>query len=294
MTLPADLAKLLTPLLAADHPPRAWQGAAQLPWGDPAFSDRMLTVHLDPTTHMASRSPQVIRRHCDWLEARLGGEGRRILDVTCGPGLYCHELARRGHQTVGLDFAPASLAWAREHARSANLACEFLAVDLRSLPSDLAARTGVCDAVTFWFGEFHSFPPTEAETILRQLTACLADGGLFVLEYQPWDIFVREDDTRWSVRGHGPFHDGAHLWLEEFAWDEDAATEVHVHWIIAPGSGTLDRYVQCHQAWRDDELVALLERCNYAAPEFYEPITGVAEEFEFPVIVARRRARGRT
>jgi SAM-dependent methyltransferase len=294
MTLPPDLAALFAPLLAADHPPRAWQGACQLPWDDPDFSERMLAVHLDPSTHMASRSPDVIRRHCDWLEARLGPGRHRILDVGCGPGLYCHELARRGHATLGFDFAPASLAWAGERAREEGLDCVFFPADLRALPADLAERTGPVDAVTFWFGEFHSFPPPVAEAFLRRLVACLRIGGALVLEYQPWEIFVREDAASWSVAAHSPFRDGDHLWLQEFAWDEEAATEVHVHWIIDPGSATLARYVQCHQAWSDDDLVALLARCGLGKPEFHEPVTGVSAEFEFPLLVAAREARGRT
>ena len=72
----------------------------------------------------------------------------------------------------------------------------------------------------------------------------------------------------------GPFADGPHLWLQQFTWDEDARTEIHVHWILVPGSATLRRYVQCHQAWRTADLVDLLARCGLESPEFHEPITG--------------------
>lgn len=282
----------LRDLLAADHPPRPGQGPGQLPWHEPEFSERMLSVHLDPATQMASRAPAVIGRHLDWLEAQLRQydlpDRCRILDVGCGPGLYCHELARRGHQTVGFDFAPAALAWAKQQAGVENLASVFFTADLRDLPPDLAQRTGPVDAVTFWYGEFHSFAPGVAKAFIEQLAACLKPGGLFVLEYQPWDLFVRRDSNEWSMCERSVFCDEPHLWLQEFAWDEASRTEVHVHWIITQESGTLQRYEQCHLAWPEAELVELLAGARLGDPTFHPPITGVAEEFEFPLLVTRR------
>ena len=278
-------------IMAAERPARAWATGSQLPWHEPDFSRRMLDIHLDPSTQMASRSPDVIARHLDWLTAQLGSpgaDGGRILDVGCGPGLYCHGLARRGWAAAGFDFAPAPVAWARTVAEDENLDCLFLEADLTALPADFAARVGPCDAVTFWFGEFHSFPPEVAARFLRRLAACLKPGGLFVLEYQPWDIFVQEDSTEWSAHGKSVFCDQPHLWLQEFFWDEEARAEVHVHWIIEQESGNLTRYVQCHQAWPDGELLALLAEAGLGDPVFHPPVTGVDERFEFPLIVTRK------
>ncbi|MBK7701400.1 MAG: hypothetical protein IPI34_00200 [bacterium] len=109
--------------IAADpRPARPWRDGAAFPWADPVFSERMLRLHLDQSTHMASRSLPVIRAHVGWLEDRLAeafGDAapRRVLDVACGPGLYCHELARRGHRAWGGDVAPAALRHARAPPR---------------------------------------------------------------------------------------------------------------------------------------------------------------------------------
>ena len=287
--------KAIARILAAERPPRPWVADSQLPWHESAFSRRMLDVHLDPSTHMASRSGDVIARHLDWLTAQLAplaGPESHVLDVGCGPGLYCHELARRGYRTTGFDFAPAPLAWARTTAEAENLDCLFLDNDLTRLPDDFAAQVGPVDAVTFWFGEFHSFPPEVAAKFLSQLADCLKPGGLFVLEYQPWDIFVTEDSSEWSTREKSVFCDEPHLWLQEFHWDEAARTEVHVHWIIESESGNLTRYIQCHQGWPDDELVELLADVHLVDPVFHPPVTGIDERFEFPLLVTRKAAAG--
>jgi SAM-dependent methyltransferase len=283
--------RAISRIQAADRPVRAWAHGSQLPWNDPEFSRRMLDVHLDPSTHMASRSTDVIARHLDWLAAQLPPEvleDGHILDVGCGPGLYCHELARRGLRTTGFDFAPAALNWARSVAQAEKLACRFLDADLTRLPHDIAQQAEPADAITFWFGEFHSFPPQIAGEFLPLLADCLKPGGLFVLEYQPWEIFVKEDSSEWSAVEKSVFCDQPHLWLQEFYWDQSARAEVHVHWILESASGNLERYIQCHQAWPEDELVALLASVGLEDPLFHPPITGIDERFEFPLLVTRK------
>ena len=42
--------------------------------------------------------------------------GDRVLDVGCGPGRHSHELARRGHEVVGLDVSETFIAFARRDA----------------------------------------------------------------------------------------------------------------------------------------------------------------------------------
>jgi len=290
MTREQDFSAALQHLLDAAHPPSPDAGPGQIPWHDPDFSRRMLKVHLDPETDMASRRPDLIQHHLDWLTSQPGLDqpGARILDVGCGPGLYNHELARRGYRSVGFDFAPAPLAWARDTAAAEGLDCTFLDADLTDLPPDFPAQVGPLDAITFWFGEFNTFDRDQAAAFLPRLAACLKPGGLFVLEYQPWDIFVQEASTQWKMVPASVFADTPHLWLQEYGWDEALAVETHVHWILDQKSGTLQRYVQRHHAFTDEELVSLLSAAGLVEPMIFPPITGQTDEFEFPVVVTRR------
>ena len=281
----------LRPLLDRPRAPRPWRDGHKIPWHEPEFSRRVLDVHLDPDTHMASRGPAVIAEHVAWLLELLSAEPepadrpRHLLDLGCGPGLYAVPLARAGLRVTGVDFSPAAVAHARGLVREAGLsAVDIIEADLADLPP-LAS----VDVATFWFGEFNSFPPEQARTLLSDLAARIEPNGLLVLEYQPWDLFARDHSTDWDVHERSVFADRPHLWLQEHIWDEAAQAEIIVFWILETGSTAPRRYTQCHQAYTDEDLVAMLATAGFVDPQFHPPITGADERFEFPVVVARRR-----
>ena len=280
-------------IASTPRPMPPWPAGQGIPWGDREFSRRALDLHLDPSTHMASRAPDVIARHTEWLVEQLDllpavDRPRRVLEVGCGPGLYCHELAKRGVQSVGFDIAPAPLAWARANSEAQGLDCRFLDADLTALPSDFLEQVGPVDAVTFWFGDFHGFQPAVARAFIPQLAACLGPHGIFALEFQPLDDFEPTDASAWHAVDGTVFCPEPHLWLEEWFWHEDEQVEIHVHWIIERDSGKLSRFVQCHQGWTEEDLVGLFADAGLTGAVLHPPITGIDEQFEFPVLVTRK------
>jgi cyclopropane fatty-acyl-phospholipid synthase-like methyltransferase len=62
------------------------------------------------------------------LELLAPIEGKRVLDVGCGSGRYCIAFAQRGAvRVVGVDYAPAMLELAEQHAAAAGVSaiCDF-------------------------------------------------------------------------------------------------------------------------------------------------------------------------
>ncbi|MEZ4388007.1 MAG: class I SAM-dependent methyltransferase [Candidatus Krumholzibacteriia bacterium] len=289
----------LRQLLTRAQPPRPWVDGTKIPWHDPEFSRRVLAVHLDPDTHMASRSPEVIDAHVEWLRELLsaedppaGGRPVHVLDLGCGPGGYGLRLAAAGLRATGIDFGPAAVAHAREEAAAAGLdhLVEVIEADLAELPADLPDRLGEVDVATFWFAEFHSFAPAQARRLLADVAHVVRPGGLLVLEHMPWHLFVQDTETSWETCERSVFSDRPHLWLQEHHWDADARAEITVHWIVDLARGTVDRHAQCHQAYGDHEWPAMLADAGWIMQDMFPPITGVDEQLEFPVLVARRRA----
>ena len=108
------------------------------------------------------------------LVANLAPSGR-VLDAGCGTGRVAIELARRGHDVVGLDLDPAMLAAARRKAP-----------DLPWIEGDLAtARLGERFDVVALAGNVLIFvaPGTEGEVVAR-CAEHLVDGGLLIAGFQ--------------------------------------------------------------------------------------------------------------
>ena len=65
-------------------------------------------------------------------------EGRYILDVGCGSGIYAVELAERGARVVGVDFSEEMISLAKKRAQAADVAdrCEFLCNDFSLFPAE--------------------------------------------------------------------------------------------------------------------------------------------------------------
>ena len=69
----------------------------------------------------------------DYIEARVGLTGRRVLDVGCGGGLLAEGMARRGARVTGIDLAPESLKVARLHALEAGIDVEYREIAAETL-----------------------------------------------------------------------------------------------------------------------------------------------------------------
>ena len=81
----------------------------------------------------------------DYIEARAGLSGRRVLDIGCGGGLLAEGMARRGARVTGIDLSPGALQVAKLHALEAGMA-----VDYRQLAAEEIAESdpGAFDLVT--------------------------------------------------------------------------------------------------------------------------------------------------
>ena len=167
--------------------PRPWAEGEKIPWNDPDFSRRMLGEHLSQEHDAASRRFEIIDTHVEWIHNQvLKGTPTQILDLGCGPGLYTNRLARHGHRCVGIDFSPASIAFAREQAEAADLECTYIQQDIRKV--DFGGEYGL---VMLIFGEFNVFRPGEAKGILGKACRALVPNGFLLLEPHTFEAVVK-------------------------------------------------------------------------------------------------------
>ena len=76
----------------------------------------------------------------DYIEARAGLAGSRVIDVGCGGGLLAEGMARRGARVLGIDLAPEALAVARLHALESGVAVEYREAAVETLADSAAGQ----------------------------------------------------------------------------------------------------------------------------------------------------------
>lgn len=272
--------------------PAPWAEGEKIPWNEPAFSARMLAEHLSQAHDAASRRAFLIDAQVDWIhQALLGGRVGRILDLGCGPGLYLERLARLGHACVGIDFSPASIAFARARAVELGLDIRYEEADVRS-----AAFGGGQDLVILIHGEFNVFRPNEARGIVGGARAALAPGGRLLIEYSRPEAVRRmgEGDPDWVSSGGGLMSPDPHLWLSDHIWHVTERIATNRHYVIDAATGAVTRHAESIKAWTQDELRALLEDGGFASVAFHPGLSGARDpDGLYDVVIATAPAAAR-
>lgn len=242
--------------------------AKNLPWDDPYFSERMLREHLDESHGAATRIAAERAAQLDWLWTKLDlSAGMRVLDVTCGPGLYAIELARRGCTITGVDFSPAAVAYAQDLARSEGLAarCAFVEQDVRQM--DLAGVE--FDAALFLYGQLAVFTKAEAQALLDHLAQTLRPGGKLCLELLNQD---RVDKTRsewWFTDDAGLWGDRPFLHLGERVWYDEEEVSLERFYIVHLETGQLTEISLSDQTYSVETMTRMLHQAGFAAVDIY-------------------------
>lgn len=111
--------------------------------------------------------------------------GSRVLDLACGTGDFCRELARRGHQPMGIDLSFGMLAAARTDA-------PLVQGDLLDLP----VRSGSADGAVCGFALRNL---VDLQPFLAELGRVVRPGGRIAL------LEVSAPDNRLLRFGHGVY-----------------------------------------------------------------------------------------
>ena len=263
--------------------PEPWAEGEKIPWNDPDFSRRMLAEHLSQAHDMASRRFAVVDRHVAWIHSELlRARPARILDLGCGPGLYTSRLARLGHKCTGIDFSPASIAYAREEAQTEGLSCAYVQHDIRT--ADYG--TGY-DLVMFLFGELNVFRPAEAQAIVRQACQALGEGGLLLLEVHTFAAVcsIGQQPRSWYSAMSGLFSEQPHLVLTENFWDAQQSVATERYYVVDAATGGVTRHASSMQAYTDEQYRSLLLDSGLAGVSFCPSLVGSPDEAQAQLMV---------
>jgi len=202
-----------------------------------------------------------------------------ILDLCCGIGRHSLELARRGHQVVGVDRTKRYLERARTSADEENLPIEFVLDDMRTF-----YRKKSFDVVLSMFTSFSYFEDHEEQMlVLRNIYSSLRAGGRFLYEAMGKEIlariFLRQS---WSEWPHG-------FMLEERE-PIDNWSRMHNIWTFIERDGSVNRWDVTHWIYSANEIKKMLEQVGFSDVKIFGALDGRAydNEAERQVVVATK------
>ena len=276
----------LSDIINRTSPPVPWEEGENIPWNEPGFSERMLKEHLSQDHNAASRRFEIIDKHIDWIHREVLSEKQsKILDLGCGPGLYLLRLARLGHHCVGIDYSPASIAYAKEQAKNEHVAFTCSCEDIRQAEFG----TGY-DLVMLIFGELNVFPPVDAKAMLDKAHGALKQGGTLLLEPHTYDAveWIGTQPRSWHSVEQGLFSNAPYLCLQENFWESSSRRAITRYYVIDAGTDDVIRHSASYQAYTDDEYALVLSGCGFSNIRRYDSLAGNVEghQGELMAIVA--------
>lgn len=273
-TIPKQLTNALWRIYHRPLRPEPWSWGGNLPWDDPVFSERMLREHLDQAHGAASRVTEERQLQLDWMWSTLGlAEGREICDLTCGPGLYAVELARRGCNVVGVDFGPAAVAYARELATAEGVAqrCEIVQEDIRAVTLPEEAY----DVMLLIYGQLAVFTKAEATALLAKAAAALKPGGHLVVELLNQDRVDKTTNNWWFTDNSGLWGEGPFLHLGERFWDDEEELSYERFHILHLEDGQYTEVHLCDQTYSIATMQQQMREAGFRHVDVYPRWAGL-------------------
>ena len=120
----------------------------------------------------------VAQRKFDSVARCVRSGNPRVLDVGCGIGEFLSIAKAHGWQTIGIEFSPRAVAFARRN----------FGLDVLTQPvKECGFAAGEFDLATMWGVLEHLTNPLEVMSDVRQ---CLADDGLLAVEVPSYDCLL--------------------------------------------------------------------------------------------------------
>lgn len=247
--------------------PPLFEGATVDFWRDPHIAQQMLTFHLNPDVEAASRRPADIARIVHWLYDRLSlAPGSALLDLGCGPGLYCWRLAEKGLRVTGVDFSENSIRYAREHdPHTTYIYQDYLTLD----------AANQFDAVTLIYGDYCVLNDSQRARLLGIVRRALKPGGWFAFDVSTEVHHAAQgEQATWEAAPAGGFwRPGPHLVLTQTFLYSDADTALDQYAVIEP-SGLCTVYRNWFRYFSPATITAELEAGGFTVDGLYSDLTG--------------------
>lgn len=238
-------------------------------WDDEHISKGMLQAHIDTNMDAASRPMDFIVQSVDWItQIAGGGQGKRLLDLGCGPGLYADLLTDRGFQVTGLDFSKRSIAYAQAQAAAKGKQIDYFYQNYLTMDYENAF-----DLAILIYCDFGVLSPNDRELLLNRIYAALKPGGMLILDAwnKPYlDSYQEKENISYSESGF--WSPKPHVLMERAYKFIDTGNTLEQYLVIT-NDDVKDYYIW-NQCFSVTELTGVMRAAGFRDFECFDDVTG--------------------
>jgi SAM-dependent methyltransferase len=242
-------------------------------WSNSHVREQLLKAHLDQHSDAASRKPRTIKATVDWILHNHSAPGS-LIDLGCGPGLYCREFAARGWKVLGVDINESAIDYATRTSESSGLPARYLKQSYLE-----KMDVGSFDLATCIYCDFGALTKKQQEVFLQHARELLNPDGVLVFDvFGPGISRTKTEGRTWTRESAKGFWSESPCYVlsecQHFP-DEQIWGQKH---IVIPDTGNPLTYVLWDHYFNTEQLTSLLLSAGFSV---IETRTDIVQESNF-------------
>lgn len=159
-------------------PPKIYEEGSSEYWTNPLLMERILKGHLNENIPGGSKSNSFMEDSISFITNIVPKtKYPEVIDLGCGPGLYCQKLARIGYKVTGIDISSNSIRYAKGVANNENLSINYRVQNILDLK-----ETNKYDIALLIYHIYGSFSPNNRKRLVHNVYKSLKKGGIFIID----------------------------------------------------------------------------------------------------------------
>jgi SAM-dependent methyltransferase len=239
-------------------------------WTDDHTSKQMLSYHLNKEVDLSSRNAAFIGRSVEWITSCFNiGQGMKIVDFGCGPGLYTTKLAKKGANVTGIDFSKRSIEYARQVAAAEGLLVQYINQNYLEFESDDHFQL-----ILMIMCDFCALSPDQRSDLLKKFHSILAPGGSVLLDVYSFKAFEKREETaEYELDSLNGFwsQDKYYGFLNTFKYHREKVVLDKYTLIEAARTRTVYNWLQYFSS---EDLEREFEKAGFAIEKLYSDVAG--------------------